>query len=269
MDKIFSSNIKNGFKKIIKPGDNILIHSNTLPLIKSYRKKEKIERIEIERFSNIFIDLFIEMVTDEGTVFFPTFNWDFCKGKVFDYINTLSRTGSLTSIAMKRKDFKRTLHPIYSFTVKGKYQQYLCSLNNKNAFEKNSPLGFLYKVNGKILLINLDFQSSFTYAHYIEEQLNVDYRYHKDFTADYIGPDGKKTKKTYNMFVRDLDKGVNTYLNPVGEILEKEGIAKTYEIEGNTFTVMNASEVYERIKLELEKSPYIMVRFDKTEGKRE
>ena len=269
MDKIFNINIKNSLRKFIKPGDNILIHSNTLPLIKSYKNKIKMERKEIENFINIFIDLFLEIVTTEGTLLFPTFNWDFCRGAIFDYINSISKTGSLTNIALKRKDFKRTLHPIYSFAVSGKYQEYLCSLNNKNSFGKNTPFGFVHRKNGSILLINLDFQSSFTYAHYIEEQLNVDYRYHKNFVADYIDPDGKKTKRTYNMFVRNLTKGVNTYLNPVGEILKKEGIAKTYEIEGNTFTVMKAVEVYERIKIELERNPYIMVRFNKIETKKE
>ena len=67
--------------------------------------------------ANKFIDNFIEIIGDNGSLVFPIFNWDFCIGIPFDYYKTPSKVGALTSVALKRKDFKRTQHPIYSFVV--------------------------------------------------------------------------------------------------------------------------------------------------------
>ena len=54
---------------------------------------------------------------EKRNILFPTFNWDFCKGKSFNYNNTRSMTGSLSNVALKRPDFKRSKNPIYSFAV--------------------------------------------------------------------------------------------------------------------------------------------------------
>ena len=43
-------------------------------------------------------------VGKNGTIFIPTYNWDFCKGKTFHYKKTRSQSGSLGNIALKRKD---------------------------------------------------------------------------------------------------------------------------------------------------------------------
>lgn len=43
---------------------------------------------------NDFIDGLLEEVGSEGTVVFPCYNWDFCKGLAFDYRTTPSKTGS-------------------------------------------------------------------------------------------------------------------------------------------------------------------------------
>jgi len=251
--------IEIGLRHFINKGDVILIHSNILPILYKHAEKED----DIQKVTNKFIDILIDIVTEEGTILLPTFNWDFCKGKAFSYKKTKSKVGSLTNVALKRADFKRTKHPIYSFTIWGNFKNYLCSLDTKNSYGKDSPFGFLHEQNGKILLINVDYQSSFTFAHYVEEQLNVGYRYHKDFSAGYIDEEGNESKKTYDIFVRDLDRGVTTWVNPMGKILEDEEIAQVFVIEGNTFVVMKAKDAFDRIKIELQRNPYLMIKWAK------
>ena len=62
---------------------------------------------------DLFIDSFIDAVGGDGVLLFPTYNWGFCSGKTFDCRQTPCDTGILAASALKRKDFKRTGHPIY------------------------------------------------------------------------------------------------------------------------------------------------------------
>ncbi len=58
-----------------------------------------------------------------------------------------------------------------------------------------------------------------TFYHHVEEMKRVPYRYFKDFTAPYINREGIEAMRTYQMYVRDLDRGVEPDLNPMGELL--------------------------------------------------
>ena len=49
---------------------------------------------------------------------------------------------------------------------------------------------------------------------------------HKNFTGEYINREGILSKRTYSIFVRDLDKSVKTNINPTGELLWENGLYK-------------------------------------------
>lgn len=71
------------------------------------------------------IDAICDTVGEEGTVLIRMFSWDFCHGKGYDARHTSSQVGALGNIALKRSDFRRTKHPMYSWMVWGNYQDYL------------------------------------------------------------------------------------------------------------------------------------------------
>ena len=114
-------NLNNVFEKInVVPGDKLLVSSNILKILIKLKKRDK------EFNANLIIDLLLNKVGKNGTLMFPTYNWDFCKGKEFDYNNTQSLSGSLGNAALKRKEFKRSKNPVYSLLVYGKYQKEIC-----------------------------------------------------------------------------------------------------------------------------------------------
>lgn len=77
------------------------------------------------------IDMLQQLVGEEGTLLFPVFNWDFCKGETFDYKKTQGKVGDLNNFVLNnRGDFKRTRHAIYSFMVWGKDQNMLRAMDN-------------------------------------------------------------------------------------------------------------------------------------------
>ena len=106
----------------IRKNDIILVSSDILKLLIVSRENHEIFD------SNKFIDTIINKIGDGGTLLFPAYNWDFCKGISFDYFNSKSQSGSLGNISLKRKDFKRSKNPIYSFSVFGNDKEHICSM---------------------------------------------------------------------------------------------------------------------------------------------
>lgn len=201
----------------IHEGDIVFISSDAgLMAYEAFKNKAAKSAADL----NAFIDGLIDVVGPSGTVILPTYNWDFCKGITFDYRHTPCRTGALGKLALKRKDFRRTKHPIYSFAVHGKYQNQLVSMNNTDSFGIDSPFHFFREHNVINIIIDVSLLHSFTFVHYVEEISGVvKYRYIKNFTAGYIDENGAEDVRTYSMFVRDLDLNVESAIDPIEEDL--------------------------------------------------
>lgn len=198
---------------------------------------------------NSFLEEFMDVVGTEGTILIPTYNWDFCKGKTFDYRTTPCKTGSLGKIALKRADFIRTKHPIYSFAVWGKDADRLYRMENTDSFGQDSPFAYLKEKGAKNLFIDVTYQNSFTYVHYVEEwEGNVPYRYCKDFTAGYIDEQGMESVRTYSMFVRDLDRDVQVTIDPMESVFAEDQAVKQYTINDIPFRMLDLGKAYQLIR---------------------
>lgn len=218
----------------IKEGDFIVVSSDiTSYLLEGFRETGAFPDVDL------LVDSLFELVGKEGTLVFPTFNWDFCSGHTFDWRKTEGKVGHLGNAALKRKDFKRTKHPLYSFVVKGKYQEELCSLNNKDSFGIDSPFAFFDKHHAKSLLFGIGLQEGFTFAHYAEQIGGAPYRYIKNFTATYIDENGAEEEKTYSMFVRRLDLDVVADLSKLELLLIKEKVAKRIVVNDIPYTIID------------------------------
>jgi len=218
----------------IKNGDIVTVSSDVLKLICVCRENKEVFD------PNIFIDTIIKKIGNTGTLLFPTYNLEFCKGNAFDYRNTLSQTGALSNAALKRKDFKRTKHPFYSFAVWGRDKDHLCDLNNVSAWGPDSPFAYLYERRAKNLFIGIDYKHALTFDHYVEEKVGVDYRFFKDFTAPYIDENGTKRNSTFRMYVREPSLCTITKIRPLmDDILLNKGYYSNYLINGLYFGLID------------------------------
>ena len=213
----------------IEKGDILDVASDLLSILVYCRK------YKLKFDANRLLDVLQEMVGEDGTIMIRAFSWDFCKGKTFDMQNTPSQVGSLGNIAMKRGDFQRTQHPIYSWLVWGKYQQELCLLENVASFGKGTPFDFLYHHQGKQLSIGNMESLAITHIHHAEKMGEVWYRTEKVFKADYIGKDGQKEEREYTMYVRPLNVDVHSDEKELYIEFGEKGIkiAKLYQGELN------------------------------------
>ncbi len=226
----------------INRGDVLFVSSDMVRLaLEAHKHKEKLD-------VNKFIDTFIEKIGTEGTLIFPTYNWDFCKGEAFDYEKTSCKTGSLGTTALRRSDFQRTQHPIYSFAVWGKDKELLVNMDNRSSFGQDSPFAYLHHKKAKNLQIDVECNDCFTFVHYVQEMSDVrDCRYMKLFTAPYIDSEGKSTIQTYSMLVRDLDLDVQNDLVPIGMEMEKLGIAQKTVLNEIPFTVVDMDAAFDLV----------------------
>lgn len=199
----------------VKEGDTLLIHSNIKRTFKRYLK------MGYKLTPQDILESFLIAVGPSGTLLFPIFNFDFTEGTPFDIRNSPSHMGALTEAARKHLLAVRTGHPIYSFVAIGAQAAQFKNIDNFSGYGEDSPFATLKNMDGKIAVLDLPDQNSMTFYHHIEEMNQVDYRYHKKFAADYTDSEGVTTSKTYGLFVRNIEQGVLTHVNPTGEMMWK------------------------------------------------
>lgn len=241
-----------GFGKLgVEEGDTLLVHS-------SYKSLGA-----VDGGPQIVINALEAVLGEEGTLVMPAFNFDFNKGTPWDVRSTPSKMGVLTELVRNDPRAKRVFHPIYSFAILGKHAEMFGNLRYKSSYGADSVFAYLRKLDAKIMVVGLSYTNSMTFFHHIEEMEGVDYRYLKDFTGQVTDWDGTTRTETFQMLVRDLDKGVITEVNPMGELMEKAGIIKSAKIGEADVKLMKANEVYEFTAREMKRDPHLLYYIEK------
>jgi aminoglycoside 3-N-acetyltransferase len=245
-----------GFRDLgIEEGDTLLVHSS----YKSFGL--------VDGGPQTVIRALEAALGAEGTLIMPTFNFDFTQGKPWDVRKTRSKMGALTELVRMDPRAKRVFHPFYSFAVLGKHAEMLGSLRYKSSYERNSVFGKLRDLDGKIMVIGLSYNDSMTFFHHIEQMEGVDYRFLKQFTGQVTDENGNTYTDTFEMLVRDVDKGVRTMVDPMGALMEKAGIIKIRKIGEADVKLMKATEVYEFTAREMKRDPHLLYYIDKEQAK--
>ncbi len=244
MEKNFSINKFNDILSQlgIKKGDIILVNANILNFIIKGKKNFVPED---------FIDCLKKRVTNKGTLIFPTYSWEFCEKRTFNYKLTRTISGALSNITLQRKDFKRTKNPIFSFTVYGSKKKTLCDMNHSNCFSLNSPFGYLIKNKAKHFFINLDYQDAMTFVHVAEQLEKVKYRYMKTFNGIYIDESNNIKKRKYKMFVRKKNIKETIIDKKFDQILNKNKNIKKVFFNKISFSVLDINSTFRQMRKEI------------------
>ena len=245
-----------GFQKLgVEQGDTLLVHSS----YKSFGEVDGGPATVIRALEAV-------LGTDgEGTLIMPTFNFDFNKGEAWDVRTTPSRMGVLTELVRTDPRAKRVFHPFYSFAILGKHAEMLGSLRYRSAYERDSVFGKLHELDGKIMVIGLSYNNSMTFFHHIEQMEGVDYRFLKQFTGEVTDENGNTYTDTFEMLVRDIDKGVMTMVDPMGALMEEAGVIRSRKIGDADVKLMKANEVYEFTAREMKRDPHLLYYIKKDE----
>ena len=226
----------------VRAGDMLLLHSST------GRTLRKLKRLGFKPDIETILDSFLEAVGGNGTLLLPLFNFDFGSGVAFDIRTTPSRMGALTEAARARGEVVRTGHPMYSFAALGNAREHFRGLKNFGGYGADSPFAMLHRMSGKIAVLDLPDRDSMTFYHYVEESMSVNYRFHKEFSGLYTDFDGNACNRTYGLFVRKIDEGVVTHVDPMGEMLWAKGLySGDRPGNGSGLRTVDAAQLFEEV----------------------
>ena len=241
--------LKESLNKIgIREGDTVYVASDIRYFIYSITRDYGAEKLDDSL--NSITDELQRIVGIEGTILFPVFSWDFCRGKGFDYYKTQGEVGTYSNwILNNRTDFRRTQHPMYSFMVWGKKTDLFCNMKNQDAWGVASPFYYLMKNGGKQLEFNVESFKGLTFIHCIEQWVKVPYRHPKYFFGRYVDENGDEEIRSYSMYVRDLD--VYEHTKTTHQYLIDNGAAVESIWNDNKLTVVDIAKCYEVVSKDI------------------
>ena len=232
----------------INRGDIVYVGSDIAGILVSATKELGLSgKKEQYEFLDALIDALKDIVSEEGTLLFPVYSWDFCRGKGFDYYKTNGEVGALNNyILQNRSDFTRTKHPLYSFMVWGKDAKMLTDIDCQEAWGVSSIFAYMHKNNAIELDLNVDALRSMTFKHYVEQSVRVPYRYPKYFLGEYTDQDGRTEIRSYSMYVRDLS--VKLESTQTTDFFNQSGVGKTIIFRGWPINTIELGKAYDVIK---------------------
>lgn len=193
------------------------------------------------------VDAFLEIVGPTGTVLFPTFDFvSWTQGHYFDINETPSTLGAISEVGRLRGNAVRTPHPIYSFAAIGKHARDFEKCDDIEAFGDGSVFGLFHRMNGLIISIGLEWNSTFSFQHYIEYKVGATYRRIKRFSGIYVDKDNVAQVKTYSMCVRKTLR-VKTYIVPGMTELHERGVIKEIEVGKAKVHYMRANDYFDNM----------------------
>jgi aminoglycoside 3-N-acetyltransferase len=246
-----SRELAGSFRELgMESGDTVLVHS-------SYKSLGS-----VIGGPGAVMDALQEALGPEGTLIVPTFNFGFCDGEPFDARTTPSRMGVLSELVRNDPNSKRVEHPIYSFAVLGARADEAASISDPSSYGADSLFGHLCKWDGKIMIIGLSYNDSMTFFHHVEELQGVSYRYLKSFSGMVTDVTGESLERTVTMYVRDIDRGVVTAVDAMGELLANKGLIRSTRIGDATVRLMGAREIFDATVEAMKKEPRLLYTLD-------
>lgn len=188
---ISQQDLENDLRKIgIVKGDVVLVHSS-------------LSRIgHLKDGPKTFLDALINVVSDSGTILMPTspnavYQADYIRtNKVFDVLNTPSKTGKITEYFRTFPGVKRSLHPTEPVSAIGLNVDYFIGehFGELTPYTKKSPFYRVSEKGGKILYVGVTLSMAGTNLHTLEDA--VDFKFpvylNEIFDIEVIDDDGKK-----------------------------------------------------------------------------
>ena len=244
----------------IKKNDLLFIHGDSIIFssIKATTLKKKFFKL---------ISELKKLVGKNGTIIIPTFTYSFTKTKKFDVLNSRSEIGNFSENLRLIYPKNRTKHPIFSCIVIGKDKNFFLNLNNLDSFGTNTLFDGLYKKNAKIVCLGCGF-NRITFAIYVEQMLNVKYRFFKFFNGK-IKIDKNIFDTRVRFFVRNRKLKTDLDLSDVKKQLIKKKQLNISDLNRIAIHCVNSRDFFTACKFLLKKNKYALIeeRFKKKEKK--
>lgn len=213
--------------------------------------------------ADTIIDVLMEIITENGTLLFPTFNHDKCyvQGEIFDVRTTPSTNGIIPNTFLKRKGVIRSNNPTHAFAAWGKNaEKYILNHENVPTMGKGSPLDLLMEDDGYCLLLGVNYHAN-TFHHLVEMMENAPCLGVNTELYPMINRDGKRIN-VYNWGWRQRKCPIN---DDALYSKQMEQIHSQVKINQATITLYKLKDGYKIIAKNLKEGIYQFPPCDKCE----
>lgn len=153
-----------------------------------------------EALSELFLDVFREVLGPEGTWVLPAYTYSYTKGERFDPATTppTKDMGALSLALWDHPDAVRSLDPIFSVVAIGGRAQELTAGVPTSCFGDDCFYARIVEADGAMLNIGIGSHSAL--LHHVEQMLGVPYRFLKPFSGvSVIDGQERETEVGYNV----------------------------------------------------------------------
>ncbi|HVJ53580.1 MAG TPA: AAC(3) family N-acetyltransferase [Aliidongia sp.] len=220
----------------LPPGTPILVHSDLL------RIGIPDGLTEPEAQCEAWIALLMEAAGNRP-VLLPTFNYDFPRTRLFDPARDPGQIGALSRHCVEHHAALRTRTPIFNFCVFGNDDLPLAA--EAEPFGPESLFATLHERNAAILFLGADMIAN-TFIHYVEERLDIGYRYVKPFPGEII-EDGERRPIDFRYRVRPRIDGAVAYGDLGRPLLQEAGKLQIAAIGHGTAMMFRARDYVDLI----------------------
>ncbi len=184
------------------------------------------------------------LALDISTLIFPAYTFSFCNGMDFNVQESKTKMGILNEFIRLQKGAVRSVDPLMSNVLYGKNHELVTNVG-KNSIGENSTFDFLHKTSLKVkfLFLGPSIGDCFTYMHFIEERVNVPYRYNRNFTGK-ITNSNYSYEDSYQLFVRyqNVTPGTGAYIYE--NILLERDLAKKIQLGNGSLIITDEVSSY-------------------------
>ena len=231
-------------------GENVLVHSDIFHGFTPTNFKSQKDLLK-EQIN------FVEEISGEKNLVFPTFNYDFLKNGEYSIDNDKSQVGVLSEYFRSEKSIFRTNEPVFNFSsLKNLDFNRIDSLIDP--FDEYSFFNYLNDNNDTLLHYGSPFSST-TFLHYIERKSGLlSYRYDKIFEGKII--DNYKVNHVKFLYhVRPMNEHLDYDHIKIENDLISNGIMIKF-IEGKTsIMISNLKDMCDFIIYKIKIDPFYLL----------
>lgn len=206
--------------------------------------------IKRKELCEIMYDIICELGVK--TLAFPTFTFSFANKEDYDVLHSRSSMGLLNEYVRKREDSVRSLDPLLSVSVIGENKE-LAEVSGDSSMGAGSFYDRLHNTeNVRIAFLGADELYCNTHLHYVEECMNVPYRYHLSMIGNIIDADGVAQRVTHKLFVTYRDVIPGGHREFYDELISENRMKKVF-VGNSSVSCFREPDIYEHEKKYLKK----------------
>lgn len=197
-----------------------------------------------------FLKSILDCLTLENkTIIIPTFTYT--DSGIFDVQRTNTNLGALNSSVLQNNNTNRSEHPIFSYAAIGE-ECNLVKKIGKSAFGSDSIHERLLNKKSAFLYLGRPVSFGNTIIHYVEQLLNVSYRFEKYFPTHVYDQD-EFVGNNYSAFVRKKNDTSNDFtfsFEKAADVLSKQGLIQQINLdyEFSNISLMPYDETFEVLR---------------------